>query len=946
MSASIFDNQANPAKPCQTRVVFQSIKLDHFRLIRNVAMIRLVWIFCTLLFSIQAKSADRVDYERQVKPIFRQRCNACHGGLKQKAKLRLDTAKTILSGGDGGPAIVPGHADESLMMERLLETDKALRMPPEGSPLTPEQIQTLKTWINQGAESPKTEAPETDPLKHWAFQLPVRAQLPSVTATSSSQHPIDRLIDAQLATKGLARQPRAEPQVLIRRLYLDLTGLPPTHQELEAYLKNPSDQAYEQIVDQLLASPRHGERWARHWMDVWRYSDWYGRRSVPDVLNSYGQIWRWRDWIIQSLNQDRGYDTMVKAMLAADEISPENREEQVATGFLVRNFYRWNYSLWLKDNVEHTGKAFLAMTFNCAHCHDHKYDPIKNDDYFALRAVFEPMEIRHDRVPGEPDPGPYPTYDYGKAYKPITSGLVRVFDKNLDAKTFAYSKGESRNIIEGRPPIVPGFPDFLGGKPFSVKPVKLPREVGFPGIQAFIRLEEIQSREKALAEAENHWNATRLEAENLQKTSKSPPSPLITLRLKQDEAAKAAALADLASIHARIDADEAKLKAAGPEAQARALLAAQAEKWLAVQNAGLALARSELVHHQASLKSAAEAAKAAPKLAEAQKAYDLACADLKKLDSRQPAYSPLSPTYPDSSTGRRAALAGWIASPTNPLTARVAVNHIWRWHFGTPLVASTSDFGRNGSPPTNPDLLDWLAQELMHPSGAGAQPWSMKALHRLIVTSETYRMKSEPQSPTDPGLKLDPRNTLYWHFPRNRMEAEVVRDSLLHVAGMLDTTSGGPDIDLAQGLVSRRRSLYFTHHGESRMPFLEIFDAPDACDAYKRTTSVVPQQALAMVNNEFLLDLSQKLAEKLWAKTSAKPVENFLKASFETILARPPKSAELKLAQDFLIQQAHLIESESSGPSTAPKVALQSEALARRDLIHALFSHNDFLTIH
>jgi hypothetical protein len=276
----------------------------------------------------------------------------------------------------------------------------------------------------------------------------------------------------------------------------------------------------------------------------------------------------------------------------------------------------------------------------------------------------------------------------------------------------------------------------------------------------------------------------------------------------------------------------------------------------------------------------------------------------------------------------------------------VAVNHIWRWHFGTPLVASTFDFGRNGSRPTNPELLDWLAQELMHPSGAGALPWSMKALHRLVVTSETYRMKSEPDSPTAPGLKLDPGNTLYWHFPRNRMEAEVVRDSLLHVAGMLDTTSGGPDIDLAQGLVSHRRSLYFTHHGESRMPFLEIFDAPDACDAYKRTTSVVPQQALAMVNNEFLLGLSQNLAEKLWAETSAKPVEDFLKASFETILTRPPKAAELKLAQDFLVHQARVIESESSGPSTAPKAALQSEALARRDLIHALFSHNDFLTIH
>ena len=184
-------------------------------------------------------------------------------------------------------------------------------------------------------------------------------------------------------------------------------------------------------------------------MDVWRYSDWYGRRAVPDVLNSYAQIWRWRDWIVRSLNDDKGYDRMVREMLAADELAPADDDDLVATGFLVRNFYRWNYNNWMQDNVEHTGKAFLGLTFNCCHCHDHKYDPITQEEYFRFRAVFEPLELRHDRVPGEPDPGPFPKYDYGTAYKPITSGMVRVFDEKLDAKTFFYTGGDERNVVDG-----------------------------------------------------------------------------------------------------------------------------------------------------------------------------------------------------------------------------------------------------------------------------------------------------------------------------------------------------------------------------------------------------------------------------------------------------------------------------------------------------------------
>jgi hypothetical protein len=317
-----------------------------------------------------------------------------------------------------------------------------------------------------------------------------------------------------------------------------------------------------------------------------------------------------------------------------------------------------------------------------------------------------------------------------------------------------------------------------------------------------------------------------------------------------------------------------------------------------------------------------------------------------------PDYTPLGPLYPPRSTGRRSALARWIADRANPLTARVAVNHIWRWHFHTPLVATTSDFGRNGTPPTHPGLLDWLAVELMEPTDPGVPPWSMKALHRRIVTSAAYRMRSHPAEPDHPDRSIDPENRRYWHFPVARMEAEEVRDSLLHVAGGLDPARGGPDIDSAQGLTSRRRSLYFSHHAEARMPFLEMFDAPDACDAYRRTTSVVPQQALALVNNGLLIDLSRELAARLWAESGAIGVGErgregaFLTAAFEQVLTRPPSPRERELAAGFLERQAALLGRDpgSARPGTGP--GEDPRAQARRDLVHALFSHNDFITIH
>ena len=484
-------------------------------------------LFLAILFSGLSLAADPVDYERQIKPIFKSRCYACHGALKQKAHLRLDTGDLIRKGGDDGPAVEPGHADESSLIERLKETDPVRKMPPEGSPLSAEQIALVQAWINDGAKSPADELPETDPLKHWSFLPPVRPNLPPSSDGNKTRSPIDLLLEQGRKKVGVEPLGPAEPDVLLRRLYLDLTGLPPTRAELHELRNDHSDAAYRKIVDRLLASPRYGERWARHWMDIWRYSDWYGRRLVPDVLNSYGQIWRWRDWIVKALNDDRGYDSMVQSMLAADEIKPGDESEAVATGYLVRNFYRWNYGSWMKDNVEHTGKAFLGLTFNCAHCHDHKYDPIKQEEYFALRAVFDPIDLRHDRVAGEPDPGPYPEYEYGKSYAPITSGLVRVYDKNLDVKTFLYARGEARNVVPGKPPIAPGVPAFLGPGSFEVKPVSLPPEVAYPGVRSTYRVEDLARYTAAIAKADQDLAKSR-------KSAAEQKTPSADLQVKVD----------------------------------------------------------------------------------------------------------------------------------------------------------------------------------------------------------------------------------------------------------------------------------------------------------------------------------------------------------------------------------------------------------------------------
>ena len=1163
------------------------------------------WISWGILLATTATSVasePAPDYQKQVKTLLKERCFACHGALKQKSNLRLDTGAAMRKGGDGGPAIEPGKAAESVLIERITETEPSLRMPPEGMPLTAQQIALLRAWIDAGAPTPENEQPEEDPRAHWSFQKPVRPVPPVVPNAASLNNPIDAFITARLATQGLTPRPLADKSVILRRVYLDLIGLPPTRDELRTFLADESPTAYETVVDRLLKDPRYGERWGRHWMDVWRYSDWYGRRDSNDVRNSSAQIWRWRDWIVNSLNADHGYDRMVREMLAADEISPEDSSASVATGFLIRNYYSLNPNDWMRSTVEHTGKAFLGLTFNCAHCHDHKYDPIEHDDYFKLRAFFEPIGIRQDRNPGEADPGPFVEYVYGGSGKVQRLGLARIFDKNPAAPTWFYTGGDERNRVKDRGSIAPGVPDFLAHVPLKIEPIELPARAIYPALRPEIHatllndvrqamtagqtdlaaaqkgmqetppalleqlaqaqaafdaamkaaspsgsagaltgaqsllldattgrrvlqngLQQIKSLEdgsiiafqllivndahvnfqlakdmvkgltasfvafdrgrilayqpgsfnefeagkydfaagqkrfqvklvlsakddrcllsvrslpddKLVADnvpvALNGWNpvgdvtkgisfdartgsvaaiddvtisgpaaasTSSTPAATATKASfdfeaptyangrdvvgiggwavsslGTPPATSVVSntvgnsalrelsqkveaaaqaiaaparRLKAAETRVAAAQADLASIEARIAADRAKYgETTGADPIALARVASQLERDAAMKKAETEVLAQEYALAVATNKPMEDASRAKEitaatnQLTAARTAFAKAQATLSDASLAEK-YSSLSQVFPKSSTGRRKALAEWITSPLNPLTARVAVNHIWARHFHEPLVASVQDFGRNGARPLHPELLDWLAVELME-SG-----WSMQHLHRRIVTSDAYRRVSSV-GPASHEAQVDPENKLLWRMNAGRMEAEVVRDSLLFAAGRLDLKLGGQELENTLAMTTTRRSLYYSSYPETggKGEFGELFDGPDPLECYRRTRSVVPQQALALTNSDLVHQLSTSLATSLWKSVESpaanmKPEETdqtqrFIGATFESVLSRAPTPAEREACLAFLTKQA------GSADATTERAVR-----ARDGLVRVILNHNDFVTI-
>ncbi|MEX2581371.1 MAG: DUF1553 domain-containing protein [Verrucomicrobiales bacterium] len=717
-----------------------------------------------------------------------------------------------------------------------------------------------------------------------------RPEVPA-TKTAGEGNEIDRFIAAEHERLGLRPQPEVEPEVWLRRATVALTGLVPTPEEIREFSKDPDR---EKKVDQLLDSPRYGERWGRHFMDVWRYADWTGYKDA--LRESARHIWTWRDWIVESLNEDKGYDRMILEMFAGDELWPTDEKTLRATGYLARNYHR-DRNQWMDDVVSHTSQAFLGLTVGCAKCHDHMYDPIPQTDYYSMRAVFEPYRVRTDRVPGELDV--------------MKAGLPRAYDVSTKSKTYLFERGDER-FPDKEAPIPPGIPAALGGD-YEPTEVDLPELASEPWKRPFVKAEllekqktELDGAEAALAKLAEDADAAK--REELQQ------------RVAAIEARTAALEAEFAVEDLDENADAWKEKAEATfEAQRQAAHLEAQWKILAAKNSieklegDVAEAKAEKNSSLAASKARA-LTKAKQSLKDAEKA--LAAAEKKLEEPLSAEYEPRQEAYPAKSSGRRTAYARWLADKSNPLTARVAANHVWLRHFEHGLVPTVNEFGANGQDPTHPALLDWLAAELMDAD------WSLKALHRKIVLSAAYRMESTPDSA---NKAIDPDNHFLWRMPARRMEGEIVRDNLLWVSGRLDDTMGGPDIPHGEAQTSTRRSIYLQHAHEALVEFVQIFDGPKVSECYSREESVQPHQALALHNSPLTKLAADELAAELGESAGDDP-RDLVRQAFLRILGREPRDEEASLCQEFLAK-----------PESAEK--------NRRRLATVLLNHHEFVTI-
>jgi len=637
---------------------------------------------------------------------------------------------------------------------------------------------------------------------------------------------------------------------------------------------------------------------------------------------------------------------MLREMLAADELYPNDFDRLRATGYLSRQYFIFNRTTWLDETIEHTAKGMLGLTINCAKCHDHKYDPLTQQEYYELRAIFEPYQVRTEMVAGE--------LDAEKA------GLTRAFDANLDAETFLHVRGDDRNPDKSRP-LPPGVPAFLSSDdlPLAIEPVVLPIEAVHPGLRPFVVEAHLAAAERSIAEAREAVELARQQvAERVaaidppggtdaSETQASATTGAVAdiaqakLTLQRAEKQLVAAEALKAAVAARAAADQGLLADAAlvaPEQESLRIAATHSERLLAVARADEELSGAELALLQAAEDKKPDAEK---KIAEAKTALEQTRKAIEAPDGST--YTPLpgalrtkenyqdpnlAKPFPLTSSGRRTAFANWLTDPDHPLPARVAMNHIWARHMGTPLVPSMFDFGLNGKPPTHPELLDWLAAEFV------ARNWSMKHIHRLILTSQVYRLSSANGTADARTLATDLDNRCYWRMNPARMEAQIVRDSLLHLAGELDLTIGGPPVPAVED--SNRRSLYFVHSHNEHHKFLSMFDDASVLECYRRAESIVPQQALALENSGFATTIAEKVAGRIIASEPSATDAEFVRAAFLFVLCHEPTEAEQQLVVDTL---SRLTEAASIENRPDP------EQHARVAVIQALFNHNDFVTI-
>lgn len=769
-------------------------------------------------------SAPSVTFEEQVLPVLQAHCVKCHSGSAPQAGLDVRSRASLLKGGTNGAAIVVGSAEESLLYQRVRKGE----MPMGGERLSEQDLGQIRRWIDAGAPAAHAEAlPPPEPgttaadRNHWAFRPPRRPSTPRLKNESRVRTPIDAFLLAALEEKELTFSSQADRVTLMRRAYFDLLGLPPTPQEVDRFLADSSFDAYEKLIDRLLASPHYGERWGRHWLDIAGYADSEGGEAADQLRDL---AWRYRDYIIRAFNADKPYDRFLQEQIAGDELSrywehdglpPDVVESLEATGFLrmaadgtmathpdgLNTHYLWRM---LFDTEQIVGSALMGVSLHCARCHDHKYEPISQKDYYRLQAIL--------------------------------AGAIRPKSPQLVTK--------ERRISEA-----------TSAEQEAAKTVNEPLEEVVKALKSLQQARLAQYRAR-------HPKKTEATEEEVREMFSEYAA--IAERLKKELEEEEAKRIHLPAIRALYDVD-----ASPPHTYILPRGDFEKEGVLEVKPRVPAV-----------------------------------------LDDPDAPFKVPPPGLEAKTTGRRRAFAEWLTRPDHPVTARLMVNRIWAHHFGQGIVPSTDNFGKSGEPPTNQPLLDWLATEFVR------QSWSVKSMHRLIMTSTAYRQGSRPRSD---GLRIDPENHLLWRMTPRRIEAEIVRDAVLATAGTLETRLFGKpittttkptgEVSSESEMASGRRSIYQIMRRSAPQSFLQVFDAPVMeVNCTRRTTSTTASQALALMNSEFIGAQAEHFAHRVLREAppaAESPVDSStVEYAFRLTLARKPTPTERDMLLTFVQKQA------------------------------------------
>jgi hypothetical protein len=851
----------------------------------------------TLLASPSAATAEPPRFEKDILPLLKSHCLSCHGVEKRKAALDLRGKATMLKGGETGPALTPGASAKSLLWVKVA----ADKMPPGKDKLSSAEKDLLKAWIDGGAlggdvvvvDAVDRQVTEED-RKFWSFQPPVRPVVPKVRAAGRVRNSIDAFVLSALEKKGLTLSPEADRRTLLRRLCFDLIGLPPTPQEMDEFLNDKRPDAYERLIDRLLASPRYGERWGRHWLDLAGYADSEGILDADYVRSA---AWRYRDYVVKAFNADKPYDRFLREQLAGDELTDywtayktqqelpaEVIEGLTATGYLrcasdtsrpdfvnIKNAPGY-YHQTLNDTVQIVSSSLLGLTVQCARCHSHKFDPIPQTDYYRMAAIFMGAYRPAEWVPQVQRRRLLATAAQERE--------VQEHNNKVDAAVAALKKqGDDLRRT---------YADKLFADRLAALPAAIRDDVRVALTTAAGQRNEVQK-----------YLAGKFEAE-----LRPPPAALPALLVKTypDYAKESKALTD------KTQAEEARRRTF-PEIRALYDLPGEPKTPL--------LRRGDYLNPGPGVQPGALSALATPKPF---------------------AWSP--PGRDAASSGRRLAFAAWLTQPQHPLTARVLVNRVWLHHFGEGIVRTADNFGHTGAAPSQPELLDWLAVEFV------ARDWSIKQLHKLILTSSAYRQAST----LDPGAhkearKIDPENQLLWRQRLQRLEAEALRDAILSVSGSLNIEMYGPPVPMVRqpdgevttsaDAAGNRRSVYLQVRRSQPLTLLQVFDQPVMeTNCTRRAASTVSSQALTLLNSDFLSRQAEAFAVRVRKEKPDDVAGHALRLAF----GRAGSAKERTMLEGFLKEQT---ERHRAAGKSKDEAGLRALA----DLSQMLLSANEFVYI-